>query len=279
MKKQLTRAKFRKPHQGFTLVETVIAMGIIAIMITAFMAAFGPAVKGISRSISAKEANRLAATLEYELSVLRPGESNPTAFDKSFEWIKGSVGTNKDESVLLYQYRGDPSNVRTDGSLKPQDDRSKNLPGVDYVLQSVVRRSGDAEVAVELQPGVVEGRVFYVRMGQLVYHTVKDEDNKDVIVLISGGSDPDNGSIAPGGLGQIINPHEPHATPLDSTEYLEAVVAFQAQFYVLKSSLYTYVEKFDPSDLSGDPTDDPLVTRHPKATGKPIFTRNMAVRR
>ena len=52
--------KIAKAHtyRGFTLVETAIAMGMVALMITAFMVAFGPAVKSINKSISVKRAEQ-----------------------------------------------------------------------------------------------------------------------------------------------------------------------------------------------------------------------------
>ncbi|MBT8044013.1 MAG: type II secretion system GspH family protein [Verrucomicrobiae bacterium] len=242
-------------RSGFTLVETVIAMGIITIMITAFLAAFGPAVQGIRKSMSAKEANRLATTLENELSILRAGDqanNYSTAFEKAYKWIKASGGNGKDGIVLLYQYRGDPTSVREDGTLNPQTDRSKQVPGEDYVLQSVVRRLSDAEVSEELAPGVVEGRVFYVRMNQLIF-------NNGELVLTNNP-------------GQIIDPTEPRANTDSHENYPEAVIAFQAQFYVLRSSIYAYVNNtFSLADNNGD--------GHPDDTGKPVFTRNMAIRR
>lgn len=252
-KTRLSPSGFKR--RGFTLVETVIAMGIITIMITAFLAAFGPAVQGIRKSISAKEANRLATTLESELSILRSGDqatAYSTAFEKAYEWIKSSGGANQDDIVLLYQYRGDPDSVRDDGTLEPQTDRSKQVPGEDYVLQSVIRRLGDAPVQEELAPGVVEGRVFYVRMNQLIF------DNGELVLTDK--------------LGDIQDPTEPRDATSTHEDYPEAVIAFQAEFYVLKSSIYAYVDKtFNLDDANGD--------GHPDATGKPIFTRNMAVRR
>ncbi len=254
---QHRRCPVRRSRRGFTLVETVIAMGIITIMITAFLAAFGPAVQGIRKSISSKEANRLATSLEHELSILRPGdESNTyaTSFEKAYEWIKGSGGTSKDDIVLVYQYRGDPGSTREDGTLEPQTDTSKQVPGEDYVLQSVVRRLGDNKVSEELLPGIVEGRVFYVRMNQLIFKNgelvLTDDANK----------------------GKIIDPTEPRDATTSYEDYPEAVIAYQAQFYVLKSSIYAYVKNgFKLDDANGD--------GHPDATGRPVFTRNMAVRR
>jgi type II secretory pathway pseudopilin PulG len=241
-----------RSNSGFTLVETVIAMGIITIMITAFMAAFGPAVKGISRSISAKEVNRLASTLEYELSVLRPDEATTytTAFEKAFTWIKTS-GT-KSDMLLMYQYRGDPTNPNSDGTLAPYTG-TDGIPGKDYVLQSVVRQfSNSAVIAAELEPGILEGRVFIVKMSQLVFN---------------------NGALeVTGNPGAIQDPQNPGGG-VSYTAYPEATIAFQASFYALKSSSYNYINsasfRLDSTRADG----------HPDDTGKPIFVRNMAVRR
>lgn len=271
MKNATALLKKRQYRQGFTLVETVIAMGIITIMITAFFAAFGPAVQGIRKSISIKEANRLSTTLEHELSVIREGEHNTTdepvegkyraAFEKAFDWIEGSFG-ERDDMILLYQYRGDPkATPNDDGTLAPYSG-GVGVPGQDYVLQSVVRKFDNAHVIEELVPGVVEGRVFYVRMAQLVYN-----ENTGALELTSSTTSPLD----------IVDPNNPTEVT-DYLTYPEAVIVFQAQFYLLKSNVYSAVSNFDPADLSGDPAGR-VVDRHPKSTGKPIFVRNLAVRR
>ena len=43
--------------------ESVIAIGVVAILLTTFLAVFGPATQGIRRASSTQEADRLAATL------------------------------------------------------------------------------------------------------------------------------------------------------------------------------------------------------------------------
>ena len=278
--------KVQKNKQRFTLVETVLAMGIITIMITAFLAAFAPAVQGIKKSISAKEANRLVSTLEYELSVLRPNEvaevadggqegKYKTSFEKAYNWIKVSGGINKEDAILLYQYRGDLNPEQNtaendDGTLPPYTE-GNGIPSEDYVLMSVVRRFGEeasqsrARITSELKPGVVEGRVFYVRMVQLIF--VDGELNKRELKI--AGEDK-----APGGAGKIIDPEDPHSEVTDSSDYPEAVITFQVQVYVLKSNQYAYISS--PSfDLTKDNNNDGI----PDILGKPIFTRNMAVRR
>ena len=47
--------------------EVAIAMGMVAVMISSFMVVFGPALQGIDKSLSAKEADRLTNALELEL--------------------------------------------------------------------------------------------------------------------------------------------------------------------------------------------------------------------
>ncbi len=74
MKKQVIQKKCFNKKPGFTLVEVAIAMGMVAVMISSFMVVFGPALQGIDKSLSAKEADRLTNALELELSVLRNGE-------------------------------------------------------------------------------------------------------------------------------------------------------------------------------------------------------------
>ncbi len=99
MKKQVTQKKSFNKNPGFTLVEVAIAMGMMAVMISSFMVVFGPSIKGIDKSLSAKEADRLTNALELELSVLRNGETNDPLLDKfatSFEKaFCGSSGLRK----------------------------------------------------------------------------------------------------------------------------------------------------------------------------------------
>ena len=71
---------------GFTLAESVIALGILVVLITGFLAVFGPAATAIRRTLSGEEASRMQSALEQELSQLREGQQ----FDSSLE--KPSLG-------------------------------------------------------------------------------------------------------------------------------------------------------------------------------------------
>ena len=69
---------------AFTLAESVIALGILVVLITGFLAVFGPAANAIRRTLSAQEASRLQVTLERELGTLRPGPEEDS-YDSTFE--------------------------------------------------------------------------------------------------------------------------------------------------------------------------------------------------
>jgi type II secretory pathway pseudopilin PulG len=230
--------------RGFTLMETVIAIGVLAVMLTAFMAVFGPASRGIRRSINVQEADRLTSALEREMATNRPSGATAeatTAFHKAYDWITGSHQNNT--VVFAYQYRGNPSQLRADGTMEPFTTRGGSA-GQDYVVQPMLRRRGDALLEQDLR--ALEGRVFFVKMTQLIF-------------------DGANG-MRPGQAGTISPP--PGQTALGGTgadSYPDAVIPFMAEFYEIQTT--------DPAFLrAGGRFNVANYT-------KPMFTRNVAVRR
>lgn len=227
--------------------ETVIAIGVLALLLTAFLAVFGPATSNLRKAISVQEADRLAGSLERELVTLRPGNTNgatyTTGFDKAYQWIESA--NQSGSAILLYQYRGNPNDIRDDGSMKPYTDNT-GVAGKDYVVQSMVRRRDDPGLAEDLK--AIQGRIYTVKLTQLVYR---------------------NGQLVKGTAGQIVDP-----TPDDTEEaaggsgsdaYPEAVIAFSAEFFILPNNDPAFVQaggKFNLDTMT-----------------KPIFTRNLAVRR
>lgn len=245
----------RIERRGFSLIEVVIAIGIVAILLTTFLAVFAPAQKNIQRSLSVKDANRLVSTLENEMGILRKGQEDDysSAFDKAYEWIKGS--DTKDTAVLVYQYNAYPGN--TESELNPDETpraydvaEENGIPGRDFVTHTVVRSLGDSDSAAliqeELQPGVVEGPVYVVRMTQLV-------------------PDSASGGLEVGTPGQIVDPSASGSVVADSEDYPGAAIAFQAEFFRLRSNLESYV--------TGNGWD------FGTNLGEPVSTTNIAVRR
>jgi prepilin-type N-terminal cleavage/methylation domain-containing protein len=235
-------------NRGFTLIETVIAIGVLAVLLTGFMAVFAPAAAGIRKSLNVQEADRLASTLEQELVTLRAGTASgsiKTGFAKAFEWIRKS--NTAGDAIMVYQYRGSMSKLRKDGTPQPEANIKSKLPGKDYVLHTMVRRKSDSEFLDDLT--AVEGGVYVVKCTQLIF---------------SGGQ------LKPGSPGTITDPKGAsgkggNAATADA--YPEAVIAFSADFYALPSRNASYFGS------SGG------FTKSFTTLKKPVFTRNLAVRR
>ncbi len=232
-----------KPTRGgFTLLETVIAIGVLAVLLTGFMIVFTPAAEGIRKSINVQQADRLASTLEQEL--VNPRGAYKTGFEKAYEWIKDSdkPGT----ALFVYQYRGDGSSLRGDGTPTPVKAISDKLPGQDYTVVPMVRRNGDAEFLKDLP--AVEGSVYLVKATQLIF-------DKDGLKAGKPGAivDPKSSSGGGGGGGGVDN-------------YPEAVIAFSADFHLLPSR--------SPDFFNGGAFDNKF-----KNSKNPVFTRNLGVRR
>lgn len=229
---------------GFTLLETVIAIGVLAVLLTGFMYVFGPAATGIRRAINVQEADRLASTLEREIVTVRDQEASQydNGFEKAFDWIEGSH--NPREAIFVYQYRGNPSDQRADGTLKaiPQVQGS---PGRDYVVQPMARRMNDPLFAEDIR--AIEGGLFLVKCVQLTYTGSKDELEAKAA-----------------SKGRISSPDGSGGGSPDT--YPEAVIPFAAEFYSMPAKTIEYLKS------------TPFNNMFERGTN-PIFQRNLAVRR
>lgn len=191
--------------RGFTLIETLLAIGVITIMIFFFLAAFAPAVEGIGRSLTTMQANRIASAVESELERVNNTENYKDSVEKAHYWIEQSM---QGEAFLLYTYKADiNASKRADDTLPVASPKTDKLPGQDYVLETVIRPIDSSYLAQELRPGVVVGRVFYLKFEPLV--------RQDTALEVT----------------QTLQ-------DLDSL----SVLPFQVSFYALKSSLYSYAK-------------------------------------
>lgn len=228
--------------------ETVIAILVLAVLLTGFLTVFTPAAQGIRRSISTQQADRLKATLERDMSTLRIGEEATlaTGFDKAFTWIK--EGNTADHAIFVYQYRGDKSlPSRADGTMQPMN-RIEGKPGIDYITQTAARRIDDNLFFDDLD--AIVGPLFYVIPTQLV------SDENELVLGIPGQiSNPDGGAVA--------------ATPAD---YTDAVITFSAAFHITPS--------VSPNYINGTKFQEKFAAAaQPDTEVKPVFIRNLAVRR
>ncbi len=230
---------FRK--RGFTLLETVIAIGVLAVLLTGFMYVFAPAASGIKKAIRAQEADRLSTALEQELVTLRAGSDTETiGFNKAFNRIMTSA--SKDTALMVYQYRADPNTVRPDGTPSPVVSVSGKKPGKDYILQPMVRLCKDASFLTDLP--ATEGTVYYVKCTQLVF---------------SGGT------LTLGSPNSIQDPIKLSLVASPDL-YPDGTIAFKADFYPM-------------SNKSTSAFSATLNAAFDKAALTPLFSRNLAVRR
>mgnify|MGYP005989186437 CR=1 FL=1 len=233
-----THISFKK--RGFTLTETVIAIGVVALLITSFIAVFGPARNQIQNVIAREEADRLLESLENEMRTLRPGETYANSFNKAFDWVQGAEST--EGAIFLYNYRADPSVIRpSDESLGPVASTSA-ISGQEAITLPAIRRNSDP--LFQDDATAIQGRVYYVKLTQLVF------DGQGQMVENPGGggiiSDPETGN-------PIANPDD----------YPSAAIALRADFYVLPSKDINYINNnFDASTYTN-----------------PVFSRNIAILR
>ncbi len=237
------KTTFTSRHRGFTLLETVIAIGVLAVLLSGFMVVFTPAAEGIRKSINVQQADRLASTLEQELVTLRDTQATTfkTGFNKSYEWIKDSDKATT--AIMVYQYRGKLNGTaRTDGTPEPLTNLTNQVPGKDLVVVPMTRRKNDPEFVNDLQ--AVEGAVYLVKCTQLVFSS---------------------GELKLGTPGTVTDPKGTLAST-SGDDYPEAVIAFSADFHLMPAKSKEY--------FSGAAFNTKFA-----AVKNPVFTRNLAVRR
>lgn len=231
-------------RRGFTLLETVIAIGVLAVLLTGFMVVFAPAADGIRKSINVQQADRMASTLEQELVTQRGTEATTfkTGFNKSLDWIQKA--NDPANAIMVYQYRGDAARApRTDGTLEPSLSFT-GTAGKEFIVVPMVRRLSDPKFKEDLK--AVEGAVYLAKCTQLVFNA---------------------GQLKLGTPGSIKNPKTDAAvTNINSPDdYPEAVIAFTADFFIMPAKVESYYTGTLPTKFA--------------AFKNPVFSRNLAVRR
>ncbi len=231
------------PTRGFTLIETVIAIGVLAVLLTGFMLVFTPAAAGIKQAITTQDADRLTSTVEQELVTLRTGDTATTGFEKAFTRIQQS--TVQATALVAYQYRGNLASIRSDGTPAPIASITGKVAGTDYVIQTMVRRASDDLFKNTTSGDVtaIEGGLYLVKCTQLVF-------KNNTLTLGTAGTISD---LKGAGSYTAVN-------------YPEAVIPFAADFYNVPSKSAVYISS---------PAFDTFFSK----AKTPAFTRNLAVRR
>lgn len=237
---------------GFTLVETLLAIGLVGVLLSLFLVVFVPARGMIRQALARQEAERITTVLRTELNTLRGNQqasqtaqiSTPTSFitpfDKAFYWMQkcDKPGT----AIVIFSYRADTrEGLRPDGTYPPLP-ANQNQPNGHSQLVTIACPMDDPVHSKEIKDAV--GNVFVVRMTELEQQP--------------------NGSfkVAPK-PGTIKGAQSPERFIIEENNNLRgAIVYYRADFYIMAPP--------NPARYKNKPW---------KRLGRPAFSANLTFRR
>lgn len=162
--------------RGFTLMETLLAIGLVGILLSIFLTVFVPARGMVRQALTRQEAERISGILRAEMSFLRPDEqasAGATAasdgqflspFDKAFFWMQHS--RTPANAIVIFSYRADTTkSMRADGTYPPVP-ASRNIPGQGNQLITLACPLNDSLHKDDIKDAV--GPAFLVKMTQIV---------------------------------------------------------------------------------------------------------------
>lgn len=262
-------------RKGFTLVETVLALAVVGMLMSAFMIVMVPARKAIQGGIAIQEADRLTSALTAELATLRPTERQKykTAFEKAFDWMKKTKDAKT--TILIYNYRGDLGKIaRQDGSPQPYTKGREYVPGEDTIVTTAVVLADQDRNRIEEDSNSIIGPIFVVRMTQLVW---EDQGSDNTARRVSGAGERygERGGryVLSSSPGTISNPYTSGQNISSADDYMYnasgdsetpwgAEVLYAADFFQLPVLHPKALRNLDYNNLK-----------------QPLFSRNLSFRR
>ncbi len=250
--------------KGFTLLEVVIALGVVALLLTSFLTVFGPATAAVQRGTSTDEAERLSESLNQSLqeynvndpTATPAGELSP--FEIAFQNLS-NIQTATSIGFLVFDYQANPASL--DGrQMAPVTEAPAGeiLRANDtFTHQTIVFDQSQATALARNYLEAAKNQVFLVQIKQLVYSNDGELMESDSTGGLTGMR-PDGG----GGYTVYASSSMPGGTGI----YPEAVIAYQANFYLLPSNDPLYISRLTAEVVA-------------EKLGSPVFSRNMAVLR
>lgn len=237
---------------GFTLVETLLAIGLVGVLLSLFLVVFVPARGMIRQALARQEAERITTVLRTELNTLRGNQqasqtaqiSTPTSlitpFDKAFYWMQkcDKPGT----AIVIFSYRADTrEGLRPDGTY-PALPANQNQPNGHSQLVTIACPMDDPVHSKEIKDAV--GNVFVVRMTEL-----EQQPNGSFKVASKPGT--------------IKGAQSPERFIIEENNNLRgAIVYYRADFYIMAPP--------NPARYKNKPW---------KRLGRPAFSANLTFRR
>ncbi len=190
---QRTRSK-----RAFTLVEALLAIGIVGMLLGIFMTLFVPVKSMLTAALAREESGRIINALTTEMGNLRPNERAAasatrsakgkylTSFDKSFFWFLESKRPST--SIAIFSYRADISKrPQADGSYPPVP-RGRSVAPENTELITMAAPLNSKLHRNAIRQAV--GPVFLVRMTQLVPRGQGEFKLATRPGVLEGGSSP-----------------------------------------------------------------------------------------
>ena len=235
-------------HKGFTLVEIVVAIGLVSLLLSAVLGLVAVSARSVDKTLSKAEGQGAVDAFVEEMSKIRRGALDGSLYDKAFRFCDGATGDgSKAEAVLVYKTNVELSSSTTEGYLTPVDlrDLPSPVPGVDYTEEWRVRQLSESPPN-EFNAGFIAGPAYLIRFKSYEKNTSGD-------LILSAGY----GEVFPdGGIGKSL---------------AESVI-FHVQAEVYK------IPFIPDNDLDGAILD---LDRYQDARGfiRPAYKENLAFRR
>lgn len=241
-------------HQrGFTLMETLLAIGMVGVLLSIFLTIFVPARGMVQQALARQDAERISGILRAELSTIRADEQAPASataasdgqylntFDKGFFWLLRTKTPGN--TIVIYSYRGDTTKpARADGT-PPIVPPSRNIPGMGNQLVTLACPIDDPLHKDQIKRAV--GPVYMVRMTQITEKGNGEYELAGQPGSINGANSPDKFVSSP-----------------DEKNGWGGAVFYRADFYLMSPP--------NPARYRGKPW---------KRLGRPLFSVNMSFRR
>jgi len=200
IQKQISRSKVR----GFTIVEIVVAIGLVALLLSAVLGLMGISAFKIDKALSKKDGQRMAAAISVELNNVSGADiesdidipsrlkfSSP--LQKVGVWKEAS--DTVEEAIIVYNYAVHPvlrdaaasvdppveGGSIDDGTYAPFNLRAEPdaIAGIDYFVITVARRLSDGDQTIGSETGyfqdaansAIVGNVFLVKIREYLDST------------------------------------------------------------------------------------------------------------
>ena len=159
---------------GFTLMETLLAMALVATLVSIFLVVFVPARGMVQKSLAQQDADRLVGVLKAEMKTVRNNERSFTkassekytnGFDKGFYWLRKTK--EPDSAIVIFSYREDLSKKPSEDGTRPPIAASKSVPGETSNLVTIACPIDDKLHRKHIRDAV--GPVYVVSMTHLEF--------------------------------------------------------------------------------------------------------------